>query len=239
VQELLAEWEHGLDRSPTERALGLLATASPGTPRREIAGLPVGSRDLGLLRLRAALFGDGVEATCSCPSCAEQLEVTFRVSDLVGAAAATSDAGTPTSRTLVAGRAVTVRPPSSLDLLAVNGETDLGAARDALLRRCLGGEDGNAVADQLGDDDRARLVAQIAELDPLARVELELRCADCGHAWRSLFDIAGFLWTELDAWARRTLRDVHTLACAYGWPEADILAMSLRRRESYLELVLS
>ncbi|HEX2516118.1 MAG TPA: phage baseplate protein, partial [Chloroflexota bacterium] len=37
--------------------------------------------------------------------------------------------------------------------------------------------------------------------------------------------------------ARRLLREVHTLARAYGWREAEILALPGRRRQTYLDLV--
>jgi hypothetical protein len=40
----------------------------------------------------------------------------------------------------------------------------------------------------------------------------------------------------LTTWVRRLLREVHTLALAYGWREADILNMSARRRRFYLEM---
>ena len=40
----------------------------------------------------------------------------------------------------------------------------------------------------------------------------------------------------MHAWARRTLRDVHVLARAYGWREADVLALSPTRRQIYVEL---
>ena len=50
-------------------------------------------------------------------------------------------------------------------------------------------------------------------------------------------DIAGFFWAELDAWARRLLREIHTLARFYGWSEAEILALSPLRRRCYLEMV--
>ena len=36
--------------------------------------------------------------------------------------------------------------------------------------------------------------------------------------------------------ATRLLGEVHTLARAYHWREAEILAMSSRRRQAYLEL---
>ena len=43
-------------------------------------------------------------------------------------------------------------------------------------------------------------------------------------------------WLEIDAWARRTLRDVHALASAYAWSERDVLALSPTRRTLYREL---
>ena len=55
--------------------------------------------------------------------------------------------------------------------------------------------------------------------------------------WLEPFDIASFLWTELHAWASRTLYDVHQLAAAYGWSEAECLSLSARRRGYYLELI--
>jgi hypothetical protein len=242
AHELLQAWESGLPRSPTNRALTLLATAMPGTPVEEIATLPIGARDVGLLRLRSALFGDRVEAVCSCPSCGEPLDVSFDLRDLLrDDNSEATDATASTRQLTLDGHQVTVRAPSSLDLLAVAGEPDLLAARRALLRRCLAvaGDSGAPSADSLPDDVAEALGTQIAALDPRARIELDLGCAACGHNWRTVFDIAGFLWAEIDAWAPRILRDVHTLARAYGWREADILAMSARRRQSYLELAWS
>jgi hypothetical protein len=53
-----------------------------------------------------------------------------------------------------------------------------------------------------------------------------------------VFDIISFFWTELDSLARRLLQDVHVLAKAYSWREADILSMSATRRQFYLEMVM-
>ena len=66
---------------------------------------------------------------------------------------------------------------------------------------------------------------------------LALACPACGHRWQSVFDIAAFLWREIDAWAQRTLRDVHALARGYGWHESDILALTATRRQIYLEMI--
>jgi hypothetical protein len=77
----------------------------------------------------------------------------------------------------------------------------------------------------------------LAAADPQADIEMALHCPGCAATWRQGFDIVSFLWAEIDAWARRTLYDVHRLAAAYGWREGDILAMSAPRRQAYLDLV--
>ena len=85
----------------------------------------------------------------------------------------------------------------------------------------------------------AREAELLQQADPQADLQLALRCPDCGHEWQPPFDIARFLWQELHGWALHLLREVDTLAQAYHWAEADILAMSPRRRQAYLELCAS
>jgi hypothetical protein len=68
-------------------------------------------------------------------------------------------------------------------------------------------------------------------------VLLDFTCPGCNYQWQSLFDITAFFWQEIAAFVKRLLREVHTLAKAYGWREADILAMSHQRRQFYLEMV--
>jgi hypothetical protein len=75
----------------------------------------------------------------------------------------------------------------------------------------------------------------MAEVDPQADVQLAMACPACSHEWQLTFDILSFFWNEINAWASRILDEVHTLASAYGWREADILALSPHRRQLYLE----
>jgi hypothetical protein len=81
------------------------------------------------------------------------------------------------------------------------------------------------------------IVGHMAQADPQADVQLALCCPRCSHEWQEVFDIVSFFWSEISAWTARILREVHTLACAYGWREADILAMSPGRRQCYLEML--
>ncbi|WP_125612921.1 phage baseplate protein [Specibacter cremeus] len=211
VPALLAVWEQGQDQSPTWRALALLGAATPEADGDALARWPLGRRDAALMRLRADLFGARVEAVAACPACAEAVELSFAPTDM-------DDDGTPAG---AAPGAVT-----SADLLAV-------AALPA-------GERARAIADRHGPgEDFAAVERRLAAADPLARLEVALHCPACGHDWVAPFDVVGFLWAELHHWALRLLRDVHTLARAYGWAEKDILAMHPHRRRRYLELVAS
>ncbi len=68
-------------------------------------------------------------------------------------------------------------------------------------------------------------------------MRFELSCPACGHGWLTPLDAPGYLWREIETQARRLLHEVHALASAYGWREADILAMTARRRWAYLEML--
>ncbi len=77
----------------------------------------------------------------------------------------------------------------------------------------------------------------MSEADPTANIYLALSCPTCDHQWDAPFDIVTLFWHELHAWAIRLLREVHQLALAYGWREADILSLSEPRRSFYLGLM--
>jgi hypothetical protein len=78
---------------------------------------------------------------------------------------------------------------------------------------------------------------RMAQADPLAEILLHFDCPACSHAFDLGLDLAAFLWSELEGRAKRLLRDVHTLASAYGWSEAEVLSLSPARREFYLGMV--
>ncbi|CAM5691309.1 Phage baseplate protein OS=Streptomyces violarus OX=67380 GN=FHS41_004943 PE=4 SV=1 [Streptomyces violarus] len=82
-----------------------------------------------------------------------------------------------------------------------------------------------------------RRVAEAARAaDPGGDVTLNVACPECGEGTRAELDIASFLWTELDAWARTSCSTSICSPPAYGWSEPEILALSPLRRRYYLEL---
>jgi hypothetical protein len=76
----------------------------------------------------------------------------------------------------------------------------------------------------------------MAEADPLAEVLVDHSCSACGGAFTADLDVGSFVWAELQARARRLMKEVDLLARAYGWTETEVLALSERRRAAYLEL---
>lgn len=237
ASELLGAWERGLGQRLGERALTLLAAIDPRNPRDVLARLSIGQRDARLLSLREQIFGPQLSSLADCPCCGERLELGFNIADIQGSSI---PASLPESSVTIEDWHVEFRLPNSNDLLALSDFKDVSDGRAQLLRRCIltAEQDGKAGAvDDLPATVVEAVVQRMAESDALGDVELALTCPLCGHEWQELFDIVSFLWTEINAWARRTLQDVNELARAYGWREMDILAMSPLRRQIYLEMI--
>jgi hypothetical protein len=234
--DLLRAWEQGLDRSAAGRAV-ILSRLGAGDCGGDPARWPLGERDARLLDLREAMFGPEIEGVAACPQCGARQEFQMPASALrvdgpassVGLALASGDYH------------VEFRLPDSIDLCAV--ETEAAAEGEPslrLLERCVtsataGGQTIAAV--DLPDEVVKEVSERMSQADPQAEIALSLDCPACSHRWREPFDIASFLWAEVNAWASRTLFDVHQLAAAYGWSEAESLSLSARRRGYYLELI--
>ena len=71
--EMVRLWERARGQHPIDRALTLLETADPFTPRSELAGLWIGDRDRRLFDFRREIFGDGIDAEVDCPACGQQV----------------------------------------------------------------------------------------------------------------------------------------------------------------------
>lgn len=231
--ELLGVWERGLAERPVERALTLWEAASPGASRDALAALSIGRRDACLLTLREWTFGPRMVSVAVCPNCSVQLEFTFNVDDVRAGDGAECPAE---AAVMVAGYEVHFRLPSSADVAA---SVRRGEERRSLFERCLlkaHSTQGVTTPDRLPAEVVDAVAERMAQVDPQADVQLDIACPSCRHRWRQSFDIVSYFWSEIDAWARRLLREVHVLASAYGWTEHDILALSPTRRRFYLEM---
>jgi len=236
-QNLIQLWERGAGQHPVDRGLATISACS-GAPWDECAQASVGARDAMLLRIYERLFGGSLDAFAECPACGERLEYSLMVGELLSADPGPENTGEVALET--GEISLRMRLPNSLDLAAAAQCADAAAGRDLLLQRCV-------VEARAGTSDipvaelPASVVAmaedRLAQADPLSDLTIDLNCAACGHVWQALLDIESFLWAKLGTLAKRLLREVHVLAQAYGWSEADILSMTPMRREFYLQMV--
>jgi hypothetical protein len=233
AHQLLDVWERGRLLPPVRQALLLLEAASPQASAAELAWLPTGRRDALLLALRELTFGPQLASKTACPACAAPLELALEVADVRAEPPPLEE---PLAVT-VGEQEIRFRLPTSADLLPATGR-DAALAGERLLQACLV-DVTPPLQGPLPAATTAAITALMAEADPQAEIWLALACAACGHQWQSLLDITTFFWQEIDAWAQRTLREIHVLASAYGWNESDILQLSPWRRQAYLELVLA
>ena len=236
VPELLTVWERGLTALPFERALTILSVACPKSSPAALARLSIGRRDANLLQLREWAFGKELTMVAACPSCRQTLELMMPVADL--RVSMDQPAGDRESALMVGEYNVRIRPPNTEDLAGCAG-LERAVNRRKLLGCCVTDArcQGKSVsAEELPEDVAQKVVEQIAAIDPQADIRLDLSCPECHEHWREVFDIVSFFWTEIDAWARRTLREVNVLARANGWRESDILALSPMRRQIYVAM---
>lgn len=232
---LLDVWERGQLQSPAQRAVLMLAAAQPDQADA-LSALSIGRRDAALLALRENTLGPRAVSLADCPQCGLRVQIDLNLSDLrvhAPEAAATWSLSLGEIE-------MSYRLPDTFDLLAIAQLDDVEAARLALLERCVTQVMVAGQPRPIGDLAPAvidAVEADMAQRDPQAQVQLNLTCPQCAHAWQAEFDIATFFWAEINAHATRLLAQVHTLASAYGWREADILAMSAFRRQTYLDLI--
>jgi hypothetical protein len=132
-----------------------------------------------------------------------------------------------------------LRLPNSLDLLQLTDCSTVAEMRSRLFEECVVRvtHEGAAQVSELPPQIVELAIERMGEADPQADVEVDLNCPECRHGWQTCFDIVSYLWTELQAWARQMLCEVHLLAASYGWRESEILQMSAPRRRSYLEIL--
>jgi len=226
---LLSVWEQSARRHPIDRALLLFAIAAPGLPADTLADIPLGVRNAALMELRRNSFGARLDAWADCTACGERLTFAIDPSQLPPL----PDDNHTTLE--IAGHRFHL--PTSRNMAQLANTTDPDTAAQQLLAECA------LSLEELPEDEATlnklldTVGAAMDAADPWAELTLGIRCPACKHEERAAFDIAAYLWEEIDSHARQLLDSIHLLAKAYGWTESVILALSDRRRAAYLARV--
>jgi hypothetical protein len=225
---MLELWERATPLDPLDRGLMVLAAAFPEAAGNSPADWPLGRRNSALAECHWVMFGPRLDAWIACPQCSEQLEFQVDVRPLIG-----GEQRPAGPRVESHGRSF--RLPTTRDLARAAAERDPAVAARRLLASCCLDADGT---EHWPEKDLEEIGECLAAADPLAETRLAFRCPSCAAEWKDALDIVEFLWAALDAKAKRLLREVHTLAAAYGWTESEVLHLGAARRSSYLRMVL-
>jgi hypothetical protein len=228
--DFLNVWERGSHLHPLDQSLLALGAALPETPYESLADWPLGRRNRALAELRCCCFGPKLQGWLSCTRCGEKLEF-----EMDGRALAREEVpADPGTSDPILVRGHSFRLPTSRDLARAARETDPRLVALCLLENCrLGAGEPPAWS----EEDLEEIGERLALADPMAEIRLTAHCPSCGHDGDETLDIATFLWAEIEGRAKRLLLEIHALASAYGWTEAEILSLSDSRRALYLEMV--
>jgi hypothetical protein len=246
-----------------ERALvgpsGLLATElldrvlveMPGTtvtPGRAWE-LAVCDRDRLLAAVYTQTFSDRIETDVPCLECSKGAQVGFSLAEWI--AGQQPDEAGRELRGIVAGPdescfytlddGVRFRLPTGLDQRELAG-LELERARALLLGRCVLADAHSSHAHTVGDlgpETRAKIEAAIEYLGPTIDDQFTVECQEC-HASREVrFDIQQYLLRALEHERRYLTREIHYLACSYGWSLTEILDLPRDERRAFVELVVA
>jgi hypothetical protein len=234
--DCLALWESGQELHPIDQGLLAVQAAFPETRGESVADWPLGRRNRALVQLHCATFGAKLSGWTRCRQCGEPLEFTAD-----GVAMAQTALGERDTVVSVSGRSF--RLPTSRDLARIAVQAEAGDAAPQLLNLCLVAREAtdgpaNEESSTAWSEEELELIgSRLAQADPLAEIVLDFQCPVCQESFEESLDLASFFWSELEGCARRLLFDVHILASAYGWSEAEILALSQPRRNFYLKQV--
>lgn len=218
--DLLAAWPLS-DEAPLPRFAAFFATlAARGEPgvSPDWSAQSLGACNRQLARLHEQVVGRPVEAVVTC-ACGEELEVVLPRE-------AVAAAPEPASRVRISAPGTRWFRLPHLSDLSLAGDPLALAARCAL-------DEGGPVPEAF----LPVLDAAWTSADPAAEIQLTLACTACGETVEARADLALFVARDLDWKVRGLLAEIHALAGAYGWTEAEVLAVPAPRRRAYGALI--
>lgn len=179
------------------------------------------------------LEGDYLWLNPTCEHCSMPFDIGFARSSLPIKPAGKSF---PYTEITLRGKRCTLRVPNGADQEYI-AEMEPFEAEKILLLRCISDvSEGSPIiefVESLGDEEITAIEEALDDIAPDLGTHLDACCPDCGHTQIVEFDpyrINGFLGTDL-------YEEVHTLAMAYHWGEAEILALPTEDRHLYIGLV--
>ncbi len=162
-----------------------------------------------------------------CESCQEPFDFAVDLADLP-----ITDAGEdyPETTLRISGKTLRISVPTIGDQRATAQVKEESECADRLFWRCVSDADGALKGKNISAKVLARIETALNKMAPAMPFSAEAKCPDCTATNLVPINVVQWLWALADG----PLNDVHTIASTYGWSEADILALSRKRRKAYV-----
>jgi hypothetical protein len=217
-------------QSPALAILDLAERVATLVDGRAVNWDPLPASEIGAvaLAIRQAWIGDRLSTDGTCSDCAERVDVSFRISEYLNhfqpstpADVATADDGWyEVSR-------IRFRVPTVADLTDALGIDNNTAT---LAGKCVQPGD-------LSEEQWQIVDAALDQIAPSLDGTVGGLCPECGASMQLRLDPCSYVMAELRELFAGIYYEVHLLARAYGWKEADVLSMGRSRRIKYAHLV--
>ncbi|GAB4191925.1 MAG: hypothetical protein Tsb002_21180 [Wenzhouxiangellaceae bacterium] len=196
-----------------------------------VATLSIGDRQYLLRQLAARLEPQPLWLNAVCGECGERFDVCYRHAE-VPVKAATDDY--PLVEVDTSQGQVTVRAPNGDDQQAIAQCPDeddcLALLLSRIVQRC---DDQPLEVADLSAEDIATIEGAAEAMAPEIASECISRCPHCRQDNRVALDV----YQRLQNGGSELFTDIHRLAAAYHWSEAEILSLPRQRRQIYLRLL--
>ena len=161
-----------------------------------------------------------------CGSCSAQFDVPV---DMSGLPIKTAQKNYPSVERSFGNTSYVFRVPRLADLKTLDDSLSTEQATKNLIKSCQT----EGPIREFTKKECAEISEAIENVSPEIPLSLQSACPDCAEINDIPFDIAA----HLISFFKNPFEDVHEIASAYHWTEAQILALSRPRREAYLSLI--
>lgn len=236
IRELRGTDEESMTSTGTTAVIALidaLLVETPGSSFRpgDAAMLSAADRDLVLAAVYTQSFGSSVHSVVLCSNCDERFDTDFELPELFERLQKTVDE----SNVKVVGDGVfeaeagiRFRLPTGDEECSLIGKPG-PEGLEWLLGRCIVSGDPR----QAGDE----VQAAMEQVAPIASLNIEARCPECGHVLEAHFDLQHFLLTALVTERQSLANEVHLLARTYSWSRTEIMEMPRSQRKTAVDLI--
>ena len=226
--QALADLDLDLTGAPPPMATaGVLAACLSGDgadlAEPDVWAWTINRRLQGLIAVTIATRGAAFSSTIRCQACAAPMDLPLRLD------AFRREDDPPSVACALDGEMHDIAVPTGADQRAW---LQVGADGTAAMLARLLPQGAAASPERL-----AVVETALAAADPLTVLTVETRCPECGAENAMELDLEATCLALLTAEQPRLIDDIHALARAYHWTEAEVLAVPPRRRRQYLDRI--